>query len=54
MVETAVRSVSEHLRDSQVGERLRRLPAGIVELVARPPGTPVDWPDLESAARRCG
>ena len=54
VVEAAARSVTEHLRDSAVGERLQRLPAGISELVARPPGTPVDWPDLESAARRRG
>jgi hypothetical protein len=54
VVETAVRSVTEHLRDSPVGERLRRLPAGIPELVARPPGSPAGWPDLESAARRRG
>jgi NTE family protein len=52
VVETAVRTVTEHLRDSPVGERLRRLPAGIPELVARPPGTPADWPDLRSAAHR--
>lgn len=54
VVETAVRSVTEHLRDSPVGERLQRLPAGIPELVARPPGSPAGWPELESAARRRG
>jgi NTE family protein len=52
VVETAVRTVTEHLRDSPVGERLRRLPAGIPELVARPPGRPADWPDLKDAAVR--
>jgi NTE family protein len=52
VVEAAARSVTEHLRDSPVGERLQGLPVGIPELVARPPGTPVDWPDLGSAARR--
>jgi NTE family protein len=38
VVETAARAVVEHLRESPVGERLRRLPAGIPGLVARPPG----------------
>jgi hypothetical protein len=54
VIQTAVRSVTEHLRDSSVGERLQRLPAGSPELVARPPGSPAGWPDLESAARRRG
>jgi hypothetical protein len=54
VVEAAARSVTEHLRDSPVGERLQRLPAGTPELVARPPGPPADWPDLRSAARRRG
>ena len=52
VVESAVRTVTEHLRDSPLGERLRCLPAGIHELVARPPGRPADWPDLRGAAER--
>ena len=51
VVETAARTVAEHLRESPVGERLRQLPAGIPELVARPTGRPADWPDLDLAAR---
>ena len=52
VVDTAVRSVVEHLRESPVGERLRQLPQGLPELVGRPPGQPADWPDLKFAAQR--
>ena len=49
---TAVETVTEHLRESPVGERLARLPSGQPELVRRPPGRPASWPDLHAAARR--
>lgn len=52
VVETAVRTVTDHLRASPLGERLQRLPAGIPELVGRPPGPTATWPDLGSAAHR--
>ena len=52
VVETAVRTVSAHLHDSPVGERLAGLPAGAPVLVRRPPGPPGSWPDLGAAARR--
>ena len=54
VLETAVQTVTEHLRESPVGERLARLPAGQPELVRRPPGPPASWPDLRDAARRRG
>jgi NTE family protein len=52
VVETAVRTVTEHLRESPVGERLARLPAGAPALVRRPPGPPASWPDLSTVVRR--
>ena len=51
VIETAIRSVTDHLHDSPVGKRLRRLPAGAPVLVRRPPGPPASWPDLAAAAR---
>lgn len=51
VIETAVRSVTEHLRASPVAERLARLPAGAPALVRRPPGPPASWPDLQAAAQ---
>jgi NTE family protein len=52
VIETGVRTVREHLRESPVGERLASLPRGIPELVRRPDGDPSSWPDLRDAARR--
>jgi NTE family protein len=51
VVETAVHTVTEHLRNSPLGERLAQLPAGHPMLVARPKGPPVTWPDFQDAAR---
>ena len=51
VIETAVRTVTEHLRESPVGEQLSRLPAGTPALVRRPAGPPSSWPDLHTAAR---
>jgi NTE family protein len=50
VVETAVRTVTEHLRESPIGKRLAQLPAGTPALVRRPPGPPESWPDLRRAA----
>jgi NTE family protein len=54
VIETAARSVTRHLRESPLGDRLAALPAGEPGLVRRPPGPPAAWPDLRSlaAARR--
>jgi NTE family protein len=51
VIETAVGTVTEHLRDSGVGERLKALPPGDVRLVHRPSGPPSTWPDFRAAAR---
>jgi NTE family protein len=51
VIVTAKRTVAEHLRESPVGERLRRLPPGMTALVRRPPGPPDSWPDFHDAAR---
>jgi NTE family protein len=51
VVETAVRTVAAHLRESPVGERLARLPSGAPALVRRPPGPPASWPDLHAEAQ---
>ena len=51
VIETAVRTVSEHLRESRLGARLAELPAGDPRLVRRPDGAPSTWPDFRAAAR---
>jgi hypothetical protein len=51
MVETAIGTVSEHLRESGVGERLAELPRGDERLTHRPSGPPSTWPDFRAAAR---
>jgi NTE family protein len=51
VMETAVRSVTEHLHESSTGARLGDLPEGDPQLVRRPDGPPSTWPDLRAAAR---
>ena len=51
VIETAVRSVTMHLRDSGVGSRLAELPAGDLRAVRRPLGPPSSWPDFGEIAR---
>jgi NTE family protein len=51
VIESGVRSVTEHLRESPVGERLAKLPPGPPALVRRPRGRPRVWPDLQALAR---
>jgi NTE family protein len=51
VIQMAVRTVSDHLRESGVGERLSRLPAGNPYLVRRPAGNPSAWPNLRAVAR---
>ncbi len=51
VIETAVHTVTGHLRESPVGARLAQLPAGDPRLVRRPAGAPSTWPDFRAAAR---
>ena len=51
VIETAVGTVSEHLRESAAGERLAQLPAGASQLVRRPSGAAPSWTELRSLAR---
>ncbi len=51
VVERAVETVTDHLRGSEVGERLAALPQGDQRLVRRPSGPPSTWPDFRAAAR---
>jgi NTE family protein len=51
VIETGVRTVSAHLRESPVGARLAELPAGDPRLVRRPDGPPSRWPSFQQAAR---
>ena len=50
VIEMAVQTVTEHLRESPVGERLGRLPAGLPALVRRPPGAARPLPDFRELA----
>lgn len=51
VIETAVRTVTEHLHESGLGERLSELPAGDPLLVRRPDGPASGWPDFRELAR---
>lgn len=51
VVETAVQTVTEHLHESSVGERLAELPNGLPELLQRPGGPTHTWPDFPALAR---
>lgn len=51
VIETAVATVTAHLRESPLGARLAELPAGDPRMVGRPHGPPSTWPDFPSAAR---
>ncbi len=51
VIETAVRTVTDHLRQSPVGERLAELPPGLPELVKRPNGPVRSLPDFPALAR---
>ena len=50
VVETAVQTVTEHLNQSPVGERLAKLPRGLPQLVRRPKGPSKSWPDFKALA----
>lgn len=51
VIETAVRTVTEHLRQPELRAALAELPPGIAELVRRPPGASSTWPDFRDLAR---
>jgi NTE family protein len=50
VIEMAIGTVTEQLRESGLGERLSELPAGDPRLVRRPKGPPSTWPDFRAAA----
>jgi hypothetical protein len=47
----ARRTMAARLRDGDVGDRLRALPAGESVLVRRPEEPPSSWPDFYEAAK---
>ena len=52
VIETAVRTVTEHLRGTPLGAQLAQLPtAPDQRLVRRPNGPPSSWPDFHEAGR---
>jgi NTE family protein len=51
VIETAVDTVTAHLRESPLGERLSGLPAGQPALVRKPSGSRRDWPSFQDLAR---
>jgi NTE family protein len=51
VIETAVQTVSDHLRSSPVGEQLAHLPRGLPPLLRRPRGPVESWPDFQALAR---
>jgi NTE family protein len=51
VIETAVQTVTDHLRRSDLGERLAELPPGLPELVRRPRGPVESAPDFAALAR---
>jgi hypothetical protein len=51
VIQTAVATVTEHLRESGLDRRLARLPPGIAPLVRRPAGAPSTWPNFQMVAQ---
>ncbi len=52
VIETAMRTVAEAVREPSVAELLAGLPEGEPHKIARPPGPPDEWPELVPAGRR--
>jgi hypothetical protein len=50
VIETAVRSVTEHLSESEARATLAQLPPGIPQFVRRPPGSPRSWTQFQELA----
>ena len=52
VIETAVRTVTEHVRGTPLGAQLAQLPAAPDKrLIRRPKGPPSSWPDFHEAGR---
>lgn len=51
VIETAVRSVTEHLHETPLGERLAALPRGDPRFTSRPDTPPSTWPDFRALTR---
>jgi NTE family protein len=51
VMSTARRTMAEQLRDGELGDRLRALPAGESALVRRPEDPPSSWPDFYETAK---
>ena len=51
VMSTATRTMAEQLRASELGDRIRALPAGQSVLVRRPEDPPSSWPDFYEAAK---
>jgi NTE family protein len=54
VIETAIRTVAEQLREPSVVANLRDLPAGPPEKTSRPPGPLSSWPGLLELRRQAG
>lgn len=50
VLSTAVQTMTAHLHETPLGERLTALPRGVPALVARPQGPPSSWPDFRALA----
>ena len=50
VIDTAVRSMTDHLRETSLGRQLRALPRGLPALVRRPKGKPDTWKDFRELA----
>jgi NTE family protein len=50
VIETAVQTITDDLRESRLGERLAALPRGLPELVRRPRRPVRTWPDFTALA----
>jgi NTE family protein len=50
VIDTAVETMTEYLRQSRLGDRLAALPRGLPQLVRRPRGSARSWPDFRALA----
>jgi hypothetical protein len=51
VIELAIKTVGEQLREPEVREGLRGLPEGEAHKIDRPDGPPSTWPPITPAAR---